>query len=132
MKPEKTILRLTKEEGASRQTDAAIEAFGRGDFDIAITLAGAAEGMIERQGDYLFSYLRDSSKVQHVEKKEWIRTLNEERDWLKHADPHHAPVLELHREHAAMMIARAASKLINWSPRMQEFKVWLSEDKENL
>ena len=37
MNPDKKVLRLTKVEGATRQTDAAIEAFGRGDFDIAIT-----------------------------------------------------------------------------------------------
>jgi putative transcriptional regulator len=125
-------LKLTKAEGATRQTIGAIEAFIRGDFDIAITLAGAAEGMLSRQGNDLFSYLQDSPRAQNVEKKEWVRALNEERDWLKHADPGHAQVMELEREHAAMMIARAASKLEKWPPQIEEFGEWLRENLENL
>jgi hypothetical protein len=42
VEPHDSILSLTKIEAATRQTEAAIEAFVRGDFDIAITLAGAA------------------------------------------------------------------------------------------
>lgn len=58
MSPNKGVLRLTKVQGATRQTNAAIEAFARGDFDIAITLAGAAEGMIKWKGRHLFTFLR--------------------------------------------------------------------------
>src|SRR5260221_3875305 len=43
-------LTISKAEGASRQVEEAIKALERGDFDIAITLAGAAEGMLERSG----------------------------------------------------------------------------------
>jgi hypothetical protein len=46
---EKKVMTLTKAEGALRQIKAAIEAFWRGDFDIAITLSGAAEGMLEEK-----------------------------------------------------------------------------------
>ena len=46
MNPDRKGLTLTKEEAATRQTNAAIEAFARGDFDIAITLAGAAEDLL--------------------------------------------------------------------------------------
>jgi hypothetical protein len=112
-------LSLTKIEAATRQTEAAIEAFVRGDFDIAITLAGAAEGMIERDGLHMFAFLRDSPRVQDVEKKEWISTLNSERDWLKHSNGPES--LQIEREHAA----RASSKLEKWTPRMEEFKEWL-------
>jgi putative transcriptional regulator len=132
MTSDRKTLKITKVEGATRQTVSAIEAFIRGDLDIAITLAGAAEGMLSRQGNYLFSYLRDSPRAQDVEKKEWVRALNEERDWLKHADPDHATVLELEREHAAIMIARAASKLEKWPPQIEEFKEWLCENIEIL
>jgi hypothetical protein len=38
-------IKLTLTEGASRQVDAAIDALERGDFAVAVTLAGAAEGM---------------------------------------------------------------------------------------
>ena len=129
---DRKTLRLTKVDGATRQTDAAIEAFWRGDFDVAITLAGAAEGMLNRQGGHLFSYFLDSPKTSGVEKKEWVRTLNEERDWLKHDGPSHAPVLELEREHAAIVIARAASKLEKWSRQMERFRDWLCKNIENL
>jgi hypothetical protein len=132
MKPESEVLTLTKIEGATRQTDAAIEAFWRGDFDIAITLAAAAEGMIEREGDHLFSHLRDSPRVRDVKSKQWIDTLNQERDWLKHVTPQLAPVLEIRREHAAIMIARAASKIEKWSPKMDAFKLWLLKNIESM
>jgi hypothetical protein len=32
----------------------------RGEYDVALTLAGAAEGMIERNGPHMFAHLRDS------------------------------------------------------------------------
>jgi hypothetical protein len=87
---------ITKVGGATRQTEAAIDAFFRGDFDIAITLAGAAEGMIERGGPHLWAYLLDTQRVRDrltvlegqeaevVERKPWVSVLNGERDWLKH------------------------------------------------
>jgi hypothetical protein len=118
--PSKKHLTLTKVMGATRQTDAAISAFARGDFDIAITLAGAAEGMINREGQHLFGVFRDSAGALEVEEKKWIATLNIERDWLKH--PSGPLELQLGREEAAMMIARTASKLEEWSPQMKEFK----------
>lgn len=120
-----TTLTLTKIEGATRQTSAAIDAFLGGNFDIAITLAGAAEGMLERDGPHMFSFLRDTPRIQDqdVKKKDWIAILNSERDWLKHTGGPETLLIE--RGHAAYMIARAASKLSVWTPRMDEFKVWL-------
>jgi hypothetical protein len=125
-----STLTLTKIEGATRQTEAAIEAFVRGDFDIAITLAGAAEGMLERDGPHMFAFLRDSPRVQGVKKTDWISTLNSELYWLKH--PSGPETLQLERGHAAIMIARAASKLEKWTPRMEEFKVWLLKNVDSL
>lgn len=68
----------------------------------------------------MFAFLRDAPRVQDVIKKDWIATLNIERDWLKH--PNGPDTLLLEPEHAAFMIMRAASKLENWTPRMKEFK----------
>jgi hypothetical protein len=39
---------LTLQKAATRQVDAAIDALQAGDYDVALTLAGAAEGMIAR------------------------------------------------------------------------------------
>jgi hypothetical protein len=132
MNPEKKFLTLTKAEGALRQINAAIEAFWRGDFDIAVTLSGAAEGMLESKEAHLFSHMRDASRDQHVPKKEWIGTLNLERDWLKHNSSEHSATMEIHRGAAAFMIARAASKLENWSPEMEEFKDWFINNLDDL
>lgn len=132
MEAPNTTLSLTKIEGAMRQTNAAIEAFVCGHFDIAITLAGAAEGMLEREGPHMFAFMRDSPRVQdqNVRKKEWIAVLNLERDWLKHTGG--VETLHIERGHAAFMIARAASKLPVWNQRMDEFKVWLLNNIDDL
>ena len=50
-------LSLTLHEAASRQVDAAIDALQAGDYDVALTLAGATLGMIERKtGHYMFGW----------------------------------------------------------------------------
>ena len=123
MKPKNRTLTLTKTQGATRQTNAAIDAFARGDFDIAITLAAAAEGMLKREGQHLFRFLLNSPRVKDIEKKIWISSLNREVYWLKH--PSGLKTLQVERGHAAIVIARAASKLEKWSPRIEEFKKWL-------
>jgi hypothetical protein len=132
MNPEKKVMTLTKAEGALRQINAAIEAFWRGDFDIAVTLSGAAEGMLERKEAHLFLHIRDAPQVQHVPKKEWIETLNQERDWLKHNNSDDSATMEIHRAAAAFMIARAASKLENWPLQIEEFKDWLINNLDDL
>jgi hypothetical protein len=48
-----------------------------------------------------------------------------ERDWLKHVtkdDPRNE--LEPSNMDAGFMIARAASRLDAWTPKIDEFKVW--------
>jgi hypothetical protein len=132
MNKEKKVITLTKTEGALRQVNAAIEAFWRGDFDIAITLSGAAEGMLDRKEAHLFSYMRDAPRVQHVPKKDWIGAINQERDWLKHNSPKHSDTAEIHRGAAAIMISRAASKLENWPPQIEEFRDWLINNLHDL
>lgn len=132
MEPPAKSLTISKEEAASRQTSAAIDAFLRGDFDIAVTLAGAAEGQLDRPGMHMFAFLRDHPRVKHVKPKKWISVLNRERDWLKHATPYDAPTLTLRRADAAFMIARAASKLQQWTPQMKAFKAWLMENLDAL
>ena len=52
-----------------------------------------------------------------------------ERDWLKHGG---AAEMTIDRANAAFMIARAMSKLDQWTPKMDEFKIWLLSNLENL
>ena len=101
-------LNLTKEQAAARQVEAAINAFVRGDFDIAITLAGPAEGMFDRKGRHLFAFLRGHPKASEVVRKEWMSHLNRDRDWLKH--PSGPERLLIERFSAAVAITRAATK----------------------
>jgi hypothetical protein len=68
-------LDLTLAEAATRPTGAAIDALERGDYDIALTLAGAAEGMIKREGNHMFAGLRDSPKARaRFSKEQWSRS----------------------------------------------------------
>lgn len=118
-----TKLFLTLERAALRQIDAAIDALEAGHFDIALTLAGAAEGMIEKSGFHMFGELKNSPEaLARFTQKEWIAILNMERDWLKHGG---RPTMEIHCSTAAFMIARATTKIENWSSRMVEFKIWM-------
>jgi hypothetical protein len=121
VKPASNTLTITKVEGATRQTDAAIEAFTRGHFDIAMTLAGAAEGMLHgTSGLHMSSFLLDM--IPKGEKSGWIAEINRQRDWLKHAAG--PEVLTLEEWQAAQIIVRAVTKLEKWTPRMEEFKAW--------
>jgi hypothetical protein len=123
-------LKLSLAGAATRQTNAAIAAFEQGMFDVALTLAGAAEDMIEREGPHMFQWLRDHPGArERFSKAEWISGLNMERNWLKHGG---AAEMTIERASAAIMIARAMSKLDRWSPAMDEFKIWLLANLDNL
>ena len=123
-------LNLSLAEAATRQTNAAIAALEAGMFDIALTLAGAAEDMIEREGVHMFQALRAAPRaLERFSQKEWISILNMERDWLKHGG---AAEMTIDRASAAFMIARAMSKLDQWTPKMDEFKIWLLTNLDDL
>jgi hypothetical protein len=116
-------LDLSLVEAATRQTEAAIDALQAGQYDIAVTLAGAAEGMIQRDGLHMFAYAKSAPRVlEEFSQKEWINTLNKELYWLKHGGQ---PTMTIGCGHAAFMIARAASKLETWTVKMEQFKEWL-------
>jgi hypothetical protein len=96
-----------------------------GNFAAAVTLAGAAEGMIEGDGKDVFQALLKAPGIEKTNQKEWIAILNGERDWLKRVkkeDPRTS--LEISNLDAGFMIARAASKLDKWSPTIDDFKIW--------
>jgi hypothetical protein len=86
--------KVTKAEAATRQVEAAIAALVLSDFDIAVTLAGAAEGMIERSGPHLFKFLLDHPKAEGVDKKKaWITAASSSssRNPLLHTHENAAP-----------------------------------------
>lgn len=125
-----TPLTLTKIEAATRQVECAVEALVRGHFDVAITLAGAAEGMIKGETPTsLFAYHRDSPKREEegITEKELVSHLNKERDWLKHSCAPDSMQFQLYT--AAFMVARSATKLgaERWTAPIAAFWPWWSE-----
>lgn len=127
--PPSRPVKLTKESGAIRQIEAAIEALEMGRFECAVTLAAAAEGMLPEKPDQaLFSGLVDHPKrPAHITRKQFITVLNLERDWLKHATPDFPPEMEITLSDAAFMIIRAMARLDRWSGEMSDFKDWYME-----
>jgi hypothetical protein len=99
---------LTRAEAATRQVEAAIEAMMRGRFDVAITLAGAAEDMINREGS-LFAFQQAKAKELGIDGKELSDHMNAQRNWLKHNRPPDSMDFTLYD--AGFMVARAVTKL---------------------
>lgn len=122
-----------REEAAIRQIEAAIAAFDSGLFDVAITLAGAAEGMFDyrKDGTVFEGMLGNTVARERFSRKEWISILNMERDWLKHSGDKTEPVT-FDVDSTAYMIARAASKMTSWTQSMQEFKAWYMHRIHNM
>ncbi len=114
---------LTKDEAAARHVEAAVSAFESGDFDICITLAGAAEEMLsDRQGSDFFSHAQRKGLEKGLNRVDWIACLNLERNWLKHPTLQLRPQCKFGPEEAAMMLLRAMTKLPTWSESMQRIK----------
>jgi hypothetical protein len=55
--------------------------------------------------------------------------LDRERDWLKHGGGNE---IQIECFDAAMMIARAASKLKTWTPKMEAFRTWFLANLDNV
>ncbi len=103
----------------------------RGDFDVAVTLAGAAEGMFgSRPG--LWGYMMSGADAVDATRDELISFSNDLRDWLKHECPAAGQTRTITATHAALMIARAMSKLdkCKWSPAMTKFAGWYQASVE--
>ena len=129
-KPPEPMLRLTRARAATRQIEAAIAALDAGHYDLAITLAGAAEDMFTRKCRYLFRFLAEHEKLAGFERKTLIKHLNRELVWLKHDK--RPNVLYIRRSVAVSMITRAASKLRNWTPPIEQFRAWLVANVDDI
>jgi hypothetical protein len=136
--PAKTSIVLTRAEASCRHIEAAITAFEEEQFDVSITLAGAAEGMAPEpkpgEGPTLFSFSRDQHSRIGATDQELTKALNVERDWLKHAgEPHHPDTREISRWAAAYMLFRAIDKAqaAGFQGEAIESKFWLWKTKLN-
>jgi len=119
---------LSKKAAAVRQIEAAIRAMQIGDYDVAITLAGAAEGMMPETAPTGFDSMLDRLLKRSPErpKKDWVGILNRDRDWLKHLTPDLPGQLEFDLDAAAYMVFRATTKVpaSAWTAPLAAFKAW--------
>ena len=74
---------ITKKQASLRQLHAAIDHLQGGDYECAITLAGAAEGQLAGRvkGDF-WQILKIVASEERADLKTVISELNETRDWL--------------------------------------------------
>ncbi|TIV71510.1 MAG: hypothetical protein E5V89_09765 [Mesorhizobium sp.] len=122
------VFTLTKQEAAIQQIEAAISAFHAGQFAVTVTLAGAAEDMGPERHGGLWASIRDNPSRPIEKSKDWIRRLNETRDWLKHDRPEQ--IRGLAAFEAGLFILRAMDKWEPWTPPMLAFKdLWFLTPK---
>ena len=127
---------VTKKEAARRQITAAIEHYEKGEYECAITLAGAAEGQLttKEEDNHLFKELKVRRPPEFNSEKEWVDWLNAARDWLKHPTPQWGDEWAIDDFSAGTMILRAITKF-NWAyrqitQRMVNFEdQWQQKDK---
>jgi hypothetical protein len=118
----------TKKNAALRQIRVAIQVFVEDEYEAAITLAGAAEGMIaggERVN--IFEKLKERRPEDFEgDTKAWIAFLNTTRDWLKH--PSGGETNLIRQFDAWLMLLRALTKYQavygEDTAEMEAFIVW--------
>ena len=115
------LVKTTKQLAATRQIHAAIAHFWKDEYECAITLAAAAEGLLPATDEpHIFSVLKASP---HFEGGDYNLFIN----WLKHPiEPNEASIAEFE---TAIIIMRAISKLVavynDGTDEMREFGQWV-------
>jgi hypothetical protein len=123
---------MSKKEAVIRQVHGAIEHIYKGEFECAITLAGAAEGQSSHQNKAtLFAELKVRVPPEFKDEKQWIARLNAVRDWLKHPTPQYGDEWTISEYDAVIMTIRALSKF-QWehrqsTERIEAFLDWCRE-----
>lgn len=124
-----------KTEAAINQIEGAIHALQAGQFDLSITLSGAAEGMMLSPPENLDTFQQILAQLPiDRSKKEWITILNMERDWLKHPTIQMPELMEIHVFEVSWSIVRACVRIPNnrWTPLMEDFKLWFLKYQRQL
>jgi hypothetical protein len=123
-------LHLTKEKAAARQAQLAISALLAGDYDAAITLAGAAEEMLTGDPgvEVTTQAMAPPKGAEELAPYKWPEIVNLERNWLKHrtATEKIPPEITLDLDNAPFYVFRAIRKLplALISPEMIAFDEW--------
>jgi hypothetical protein len=105
---------ITKKQSSLRQLHAAIEHLRNGDYECAVTLAGAAEGQLSGRVDIDFWQIVKVVAFQEIaDRKAAIAELNETRDWLKHPTSHLKDYRYIHADDAWIACLRAAMQFVS-------------------
>jgi hypothetical protein len=103
---------ITKQQAALRQINAAISHLHVGEYECAITLAGAAEDLLgDTEPGHLWKVLMQRRPNDHSE-KEWAAMFNETRNWLKHPTENLGDARHIEEFEAVIMLIRATSKFM--------------------
>ncbi len=116
-------VKTTKQLAALTQTHAAIWHFRNGEFECAVTLAAAAEGLLPPTDEpHLFQILKNSPMAKELNYNLFI-------NWLKHPNPPDVAIIGDFE--VAIIIVRAISKYVavykSGSPTMKDFVTWAFE-----
>lgn len=136
-------MRVTKQQAAESNLDAAINAFFQGEWVPAIHLAGAAEELFgrleEAKGgatvpDFLWNKTDFSDLVK--DKKGYIKALNFFRDWIKHSNKEHPAEIEIQEPHVVIALMRAVHSHATYTKQgrysVAKFLAWYQENEERI
>lgn len=137
-------MKVTKQEAAAANLDAAIDAFLAGKWVPAIHLAGAAEEVFgrleEAKGsktlpDHIWEKVDFTDLV--AKKKDYIAAINKHRDWVKHHGAEHPLEIEIEEPHVVVPLMRACVAYTRYTgdntrPSILAFVKWRHENAERL
>ena len=116
------------------RSDGAIEHVYRGDYECAITLAHAGEGMLpEPEKPYLRHKIKDMSKSEEIQAAGGLTDPNDLSVWLKHGtlNKKRVEAVTIPAEESVAFVCRAISKFEaacdDLSPQMISFRKWAKE-----
>src|ERR1700730_9309004 len=117
-------IETTKQLAAARQIAAAIEHLSKREFECAITLAAAAEGLLPPTDEpHIFSGLKDYIPPEEFKYLDFNKVVN----WLKHYKPEDPDPFSFPESEAVLLIQRAITKFIavyyQSTKRMEAFLV---------
>jgi hypothetical protein len=117
---------VSKKQTCIRQLHAALDHLTSGDYECAITLAGAAEGQIAgRKTDDFWRIIKIVAAQGKRSLKETINELNQTRDWLKHPTRQLHDMRYIDEDEAILACLRASMQFISvfrqQSPKMEKF-----------
>jgi hypothetical protein len=127
--PEVPGRRVTKKDAARHQILIAVRMAREEEYESAITLANAAEGMLAGgEQNHFYEQLKAHRPEDVTDEKGWVNWLNETAHWLKHPTPQLGVERAIMEYETWIMVMRAISKYY-WTFRentkeMRDFVDW--------